>query len=173
MAALARLHFSLHRTGRANDLGIDLVGYWHLPAATVAKKAGSKGASQNLKVLVQCKAVKPSPSMVRELEGTYVGAPAGWRGEGVLALLVASREATRGVRDALQRSRWPMGLVQVTAEGRVRQFLWNAEAEEQGLAGLGVTVKYADEGSGKSERVEGSIALTWMGELWKGVEDVK
>lgn len=92
----------------------------------------------------------------------------------MLALLVASQEATKGVRDALQRSRWPMGLVQVTAEGRVRQFLWNAVAEQQGLAGLGVAVKYADERkSVQSARVKGSIALTWMGEMWKSAEDVE
>lgn len=180
-AVLSRLNFTIHRTGRSNDLGIDLVGHFCLPSAAKTMRSRNR-AFQELKVLVQCKALKPAPAMVRELEGAYVGAPAGWRGEGVLALLVARKEATKGVRDALQRSRWPMGLVQITAEGEVRQFLWNAVAEDIGLAGLGVTVKYADgtripsseEKEGQNDgKVKGSIALTWLGELWKSADAVK
>ena len=180
-AVLSRLNFTLHRTGRSNDLGIDLVGHFHLPKVGKAART-RKANSLELKVLVQCKALKPTPSMVRELEGAHAGAPAGWRGDNVLALLVASKAATKGVRDALQRSRWPMGLVQVTSEGEVKQFLWNAVAEEIGLAGLGVTVKYADSTNGVKEddeeaqregKVQSSIALTWLGELWKSADAIK
>lgn len=57
-----------------------------------------------------------------------MGAPEGWRGEGVLALLVSKAEATKGVREALGRSRWPMGYVLCSAEGRVSQMLWNRVA---------------------------------------------
>nr|POE85389.1 uncharacterized protein, mitochondrial [Quercus suber] len=171
--SLSRFNFKLQRTGRSNDLGIDLVGQWTLPKQLATEPA--------LRVLVQCKAVKPTPSMVRELEGAYVGAPAGWRGDGVLALLVASKEATKGVRAALQRSRWPMGILQVTVEGEVKQFLWNAVAAQAGLEGLGVTVRYGaaesraagaglhdDEarvpsGGVPSNKASGSIALTWLG----------
>lgn len=157
---LSTLNFALHRTGRSNDLGIDLIGHWVLPS-----QPSTQGA---LRVLIQCKAVQPTPSMVRELEGAYVGAPAGWRGDGVLALLVASKEATKGVRAALQRSRWPMGVLQVTREGQVKQFLWNAMAAEAGLEGLGVTVRYHGDASvGKDAPgwTDGSIALTWLGRL--------
>ena len=166
-SVLSRFNFTLHRSGRSNDLGIDLVGHFHLPSAAAKSRSKNK-SSQELRVLVQCKALKPTPAMVRELEGAYVGAPAGWGSGDVLALLVASKEATKGVRDALQRSRWPMGLMQVTAEGVVKQFLWNAVAEEIGLAGLGVTVKYADGSNANS-----SLALTWMGRIWKGSDAVK
>ena len=180
-ASLAPFNFALHRTGRSNDLGIDLLGHFKLPHAT---KQGMS-ATHELRVLVQCKAVKPTPSMVRELEGAYVGAPAGWRGESVLALLVANKEATKGVRDALQRSRWPMALLQVTDEGEVRQFLWNPVAAQIGLEGLGVTVRYAESkdcGTKTREsendrrqvdhrkKVKNSIALTWMGRLWRTAE---
>ena len=180
-STLRHFSFQLHRTGRSNDLGIDLVGHFYLPSAAKTGRKATRDLHE-LKVVVQCKALKPTPAMVREREGAYVGAPAGWRGEGVLALLVASKEATKGVRDALQRSRWPMGLLQVTAEGEVRQFLWNAVAEEIGLAGLGVTVKYADgvkkttvgqSDTGSARAASGSIVLTWMGEMWKSAEVAK
>ena len=178
---LSRFNFNLHGTGRSNDLGIDLVGHFLLPPATEKPRSRNK-SSQELRVLVQCKALKPTPAMVRELEGAYVGAPAGWGSGDVLAMLVASKEATKGVRDALQRSRWPMGLMQVTNEGEVRQFLWNAVAEDVGLAGLGVTVKYANASYASSaigsesrdeRKVNGSLALTWMGRMWKSSDAVK
>jgi hypothetical protein len=180
-SVLSRLNFTLHRTGRSNDLGIDLVGHFHLPTGNKAARTREANLLE-LKAIVQCKALKPTPSMVRELEGAYAGAPAGWRGDTVLALLVASKAATKGVRDALQRSRWPMGVVQVTTEGEVKQFVWNAVAEDIGLAGLGVAVKYADctkavnEDGGEAQRegrVQSSIALTWLGELWKSANTVE
>ena len=78
-----------------------------------------------------------------------------------------------------------MGLVQLTAEGEVRQFLWNPVAAQVGLEGLGVTVRYGErkgstggemevvqnggeDGEGKSGgNVKSNIALTWMGKLWR------
>ena len=178
-AALAPYNFTLNRTGRSNDLGIDLVGHFKLPHPTTPH---SKRGGHEVRVLIQCKALKPTPSMVRELEGAYVGAPAGWNNEGVLALLVASKGTSKGVRDALQRSRWPMGLVQVTAKGEVRQFLWNPVAARVGLEGLGVTVRYDsgpedpqdEDGDGnlvkRDPGVTASIALTWLGKLWRPEE---
>ena len=54
--------------------------------------------------------------------------------EGVVGLLVANREATRGMREALGRSGLPLGYVMVTSgEGRVVQFVWNQEAARRGL----------------------------------------
>ncbi|KXL45684.1 MAG: hypothetical protein FE78DRAFT_79794 [Acidomyces sp. 'richmondensis'] len=132
-AALESYNFILQRTGRSNDLGIDLVGHWMLPGSNgkVTEAFGS-----DIPVLIQCKFAKPTPSMIRELEGTYVGAPAGWNGPNVLALLVSTQQATEGVRAAVQRSKWPLGVVQVTRSGVTRGFLWNAVASEAGLQGL-------------------------------------
>ncbi|KAF2763703.1 hypothetical protein EJ03DRAFT_251338, partial [Teratosphaeria nubilosa] len=132
--ALKSYNFGLHRTGRSNDLGIDLVGRWELPTHT----AGADG----MPVLLQCKFAKPTPAMVRELEGAYTGAPAGWQGSGVLAILASTHASTEGVRAACQRSRWPLGVMQITREGEVKQFVWNAVAADAGLEGLGVAVRY-------------------------------
>ncbi|KAK4554075.1 hypothetical protein LTR86_008916 [Recurvomyces mirabilis] len=145
--SLATLNFHLRRIGRANDLGIDL-----------------------------CKAAKPTPSMVRELEGTYTGAPAGWQGDGVLALLSSIEPSTKGVQAAVQRSQSPLGVLQITREGEVKQFLWNAAAAAAGLEGLGVAVRYATKRGGVLEKAKcgessvtgkgSTIGLTWMGKPW-------
>ncbi|RMY55205.1 hypothetical protein D0865_04294 [Hortaea werneckii] len=149
--ALGDYAFQLRRTGRSNDLGIDLVGHWHLPASSTTT-AGSDPpnggtAGHAMPVFVQCKASKLTPSMVRELEGAYIGAPAGWRGDGVLAVLVSTVPATKGVSAAVQRSQWPLAVMQIARDGRLRQFLWNSKAAEAGLTGLGVTTKYASKTS--------------------------
>jgi hypothetical protein len=172
-SALEAYNFSLYRTGRANDLGIDLVGTFTLPIPKrIGRPKKRASSTKEMRVIVQCKAVNPLPSMVRELEGAYVGAPAGWRGEGVLALLVAGGPATKGIRAALQRSRWPMALMQVTTDGWMKQFLWNAAATAAGLEGLGVTVRYGsgkadsvEKGDEEKEKCERTIALTWMGKV--------
>ena len=67
-----------------------------------------------------------------------------------------------------------MGIMQITAEGKLRQILWNVAATSVGLQGLGVSVKYED-GGGTDETIEDRsrtkvkdrIALTWFGELWR------
>ncbi|TEA20855.1 Secondary metabolism regulator LAE1 [Colletotrichum sidae] len=66
------------RVGGVSDNGIDLLGTWQLPSRR-----------EKLKVILQCKggSQKISPSLVRELEGSFIGAPVGWRGEGVVAFL--------------------------------------------------------------------------------------
>lgn len=158
-SALRAFNFDLHRTGRANDLGIDLVGTFAMPVI----RPRETSHAPELRVIVQCKAVTPQPSMIRELEGAYVGAPAGWRDGSVLALLVASGAATKGVRAAVQRSRWPMGLMQVTKEGWSRQWIWNAAAAGAGLEGVGVVARH---GLGENEEGHG-IAMTWMGKVIK------
>jgi len=130
-----------------------------------------------MRVLLQCKARSAplGPSHVRELEGAFAGAPAGWRGEGVLGLLVANREATRGMREALGRRGLPLGYVMVTSgEGRVVQFVWNQEAARRGLEGIGVTNRYlGDTGSGRGngDGVEREIVLTWNGWTLKRMEE--
>lgn len=145
---LSGLGFSLTRVGRASDLGIDLLGSWALPSRPAP-----------LSILVQCKAEAPKPSMVRELEGAVVGAPVRYRGEGTIAMLAAAKEATKGVRDAVGRSGLPMAYLNITTEGRVRQFVWNQAAVECGLEGVGVTLRYLVDG-------ESEVALTWKGLPW-------
>jgi hypothetical protein len=148
--SLKRLGFHLQQTGGASDFGIDLLGEWNLPAAPLS-----------LKVLIQCKALakRVSPNVVRELEGMLAGAPHGWKGDGVLALLVMKMPATKGVREAMARSSVPMGSITCTPEGRILQMLWNKRAEDEGLLGVGVGLRYI---SGNAEDKE--IQLTWKGE---------
>jgi hypothetical protein len=149
-AALKNYGFYLKRVGGTGDYGIDLLGTWTVPS-TLAP----------LRVLVQCKAsstkTKVGPSRIRELEGAFVGAPPGWRGSSVVGLLVAQKAATKGIRDSLARSQWPMGFLSCTSDGTVQQMLWNAEAEEKGLAGLGIGVRRSGTGT------EQELVLTWRG----------
>jgi hypothetical protein len=149
-SSFERLGMCLKCIGGSSDYGIDLVGTWPLPSAPLP-----------LKVLVQCKALakKVAPSAARELEGAFVSAPHGWRGSGVLGFLVSQNSATKGVREALGKSRWPMGYAQCGPDGKVLQLLWNRRAEEEGLGGIGVAVKYAGR-----ERSDKEVVLTWKGE---------
>jgi hypothetical protein len=151
-SALRRLGFTLTRTGRTADLGIDLIGHWKVPSLPAP-----------VRVIVQCKGHNKSlgPAYARELEGAFVGAPARWASEGTFGFLAAPMKATRGMRDALIRSRLPMGFLQVTNEGKILQLVWNHEATQRGLEGLGVTARFkpAKEGG----RLEEEIALTWKG----------
>jgi hypothetical protein len=148
--ALERLGMSLKRIGGKSDYGIDLLGTWPAPSAF-----------EPLKVLIQCKAFarKIEPSQARELEGAFVGAPIGWRGTGVLGLLVSQKSATKGVREALGRSRWPMGYVLCGPDGKILQMLWNRRAEQEGLEGIDVGLKYAG-----GDRNEKEVVLMWKGE---------
>lgn len=147
---------SLKRVGGKSDNGIDLLGTWLLPSAR-----------QPLKVLIQCKAHarKIDPAQARELEGAFVGAPQGWRGSGLLGLLVTQKSATKGVREALGRSRWPMGYVLCAADGKIMQMLWNHRAEEEGLEGIQVELKYSG-----GDREAREVVLTWKGEVIHGRE---
>lgn len=146
---LSRYGFYLQRVGGHSDYGIDLLGTWTVPSS-----------SEPLKVLIQCKAIarKSSPNLVRELEGAFVGAPVGWKGHGVLGIFVTEKPATKGVRDSLGRSRWPMVFMSCSREGRVQQMLWNRRAEEEGLEGLGVGLRHAGPDS------ETQLLLTWKGQ---------
>lgn len=152
--ALERLGISLKRIGGKSDYGIDLLGTWSVPSAL-----------QPLKVLVQCKAFarKIEPSQARELEGAFVGAPIGWREAGVLGLLVSQKSATKGVREALGRSRWPMGYVLCGDDGKILQMLWNRKAQQEGLEGIEVGLKY-----GGGDRNEKEVILMWKGEPISG-----
>ena len=133
--SLSRYGFLLKRIGGASDHGTDLVGAWTLaPTATA------------LRVLVQCKAgaQRTGPQHIRELEGAFVGAPVGWRGLGVLGLLVGEQPATKGVRDSLARSKWPMVFLSCSRDGFVTQMLWNRAAEQLGLDAYAVSVRRSE-----------------------------
>ncbi|KAM3077112.1 hypothetical protein ACMFMG_003419 [Clarireedia jacksonii] len=151
--ALQRRGMSLQQVGGRSDCGIDLLGTWSLPTAP-----------QPLKVLIQCKAFanKIKPAQARELEGTFVGAPPGWRNSSVLAFLVSQQAATKGVREALGRSRWPMGYILCEPGGRILQMLWNRKAAEEGLAGLQVELQYAG-----GDLKEKEVVLTYQGAIIK------
>jgi hypothetical protein len=149
-ASLRRYGFRLARTGGRSDLGIDLVGTWRPP---VSPSQSCPSPPLSFRALVQCKAGarRPTPSMQRELEGAFAGAPPGWRGRGVLGFLVAEGPATPGVRETLRRSKWPMGFMCCSADGIVSQILWNQPAAETGLEGLEVGVAYSAVGSGVTQ----------------------
>lgn len=143
--SLSRLGFSLRRIGGSSDCGIDLLGEWSVPSS-----------DRPIRVILQCKSVqRPGPHLIRELEGAFAGAPPGWRGSGVLGLLATERPATKGIRDALGRSRWPLGFVSCSRTGQLHQVLWNRRAEEEGLEGMGVGLKHFRDGG------EGQLCLMW------------
>ncbi|KAK8105922.1 uncharacterized protein PG998_003607 [Apiospora kogelbergensis] len=150
-STLKRLGFDLKRVGGRGDFGIDLIGAWTVPSSP-----------RPLRVIMQCKAAATKtmigPRLIRELEGAFVGAPPGWRGEGVVGLLVAQKPATKGVRDSLGRSRWPMGFISCLPDGKVQQMLWNRQAEDQGLAGLGVGIRFSE-----GDHSEQDLILTFHG----------
>lgn len=156
---LRRLAFNLHRVGGRDDAGVDLVGTWHVP-----------GREHPLRVFVQCKALsrKAGPNIVRELEGCFRSRSRSWSSVqtgvvGVVGVLVSSREATKGVRDALARSRVPVVWMMVRRDGVVQQVLWNREVEVLGVARLQAVVRYLPgrDGEGEADR---EIALAWDGE---------
>ncbi|KAJ5595981.1 hypothetical protein N7450_002439 [Penicillium hetheringtonii] len=145
----------LHRVGGRDDAGIDLVGTWHLP---------ERERERAVRVLVQCKALKTKlgPNLVRELEGALRQAPVGWRTAQTAGILVSPREATKGVRDTLARSSYPLFWLMVEQDGTLKQALWNSRAEELGLGPLGVETRYgvtqSDSGS-----ITTQVTLTWDG----------
>ncbi|KAL8765230.1 MAG: hypothetical protein Q9209_007623 [Squamulea sp. 1 TL-2023] len=159
LSTLRRLFFTLTRTGGRSDHGIDLLGHWTIPSIPFP-----------LKTLVQCKALKAktNPETVRELEGIFAGAPAGWKGENVVGVLCAKREATKGVREAVRRSAAPIIWVMVEdsgqAKGRIRQILWNQRVSELGAEGVGVGLRYLPGEEGN--KVEKEVVLTWKGKVW-------
>lgn len=159
MKSLKQFGFHLHRTGKSNDKGIDLLGHWKLP-----------GKPYEIKVLVQCKLSRGMPATIREMEGAYAGAPSEWQGNNVLALLATSKNLTKGVLEGIQRSPSPIGALHIEPDGLARQFIWNSVAGERGLAGVGVTAKYEEVQSRSATAAEGvkqtikTVALTWKGQ---------
>lgn len=148
-STLAQYGIQAIRVGGISDYGIDLLGTWTLPSKPL-----------QLKVILQCKggSRRITPSLVRELEGSFIGAPVGWRGKGVVAFLVSEDTASKGVREGMSRSRWPMGFISCSKDGVFRQMIWNQRAEEEGLRGMNVAIRHSDDGKG-----EAKIVLTYQG----------
>jgi RRG7 (Required for Respiratory Growth 7) protein len=155
------LALNLYRVGGRDDAGIDLVGTWHLPRRENA-----------LRVVVQCKALKTKlgPNLVRELEGAYRYSPVGWRTTDKLGILVSPREATKGVRNTISRSSYPLFWITMEQDGVIRQALWNERAEALALGGLGTETRY-EVNSGSPAKKE--IVLTWEDEELHDMDQVE
>ncbi|KAI1265554.1 pyrimidine 5-nucleotidase [Xylariaceae sp. FL1019] len=161
-STLQSLGFDLRRVGGKSDKGIDLLGTWSLPSTPehlplrvlLQSKAYTKRSGEAKKV------GRLGPQHVRELEGTYQNGPSGWRGSGVMGLLVGPCHASKGVRETLAQSRWPLGYVCCSLEGVVEQFLWNRKASEEGLEQLGVAPRLLD---GDHHGNTAGLVLTWSG----------
>ncbi|OQE47073.1 hypothetical protein PENCOP_c001G00440 [Penicillium coprophilum] len=156
LRTLRRYALSLNRIGGRDDAGIDLVGTWHLP---------ERERERALRVLVQCKSLKAKvgPNVVRELEGTFRQAPVGWRTGETVGVLVSPREATKGVRDTLARSTYPLFWMMIERDGTLKQALWNARAEALGIGPLGVETRYGTTEDTESGSVTKEMLLTWDG----------
>ncbi|RAH64311.1 uncharacterized protein BO66DRAFT_385808 [Aspergillus aculeatinus CBS 121060] len=164
----------LHRTGGRSDNGIDHLGTWHLP-----------GHERPIHVAVQCKAHRRrvGPQCIRELEGVVARrVPHTWRlqqqqpGTGQagprVGMLVNRREASAGVRAALQRSALPLVYLMVDLRGVLRQALWNEAVEALGVAPLGVEVPYPppirltwDQAQAQAQAHGGALPLPGMDQI--------
>ncbi|EED13188.1 conserved hypothetical protein [Talaromyces stipitatus ATCC 10500] len=155
-STLRRFAFDLERIGGRDDAGIDLVGTWHIPGREFTP----------FRVIVQCKALKKKlgPNLVRELEGAFRHSPVGWRTSEKVAVLVSPREATKGVRDTLTRSSYPLFWMMMESDGALKQVLWNSKVEELGLAPLGVETRYSPLADATSDdRPRPDVVLAWDG----------
>ena len=167
---LRRYSFSLHRVGGRADAGIDLAGTWHVPPPRIGDQRQRRTQNPPLRVVAQCKAfrAKLGPNLVRELEGAFRYSLPGFRTEWKLGMLVSPREATKGVRDALASSPFPLMWMMMDREGSIAQVLWNARAEDNlGLRPLCVEKRYrlpSDNGDGKDGRPVQEVVLTWNGQ---------
>ena len=108
-ALLRRYGFELDRVGGRGDRGVDLRGVWRICTATAGGDTAGADSDSSSKteiqmevpVIIQCKRLKSKvgPNLIRELEGALAG-----RGN-TLGVLVGTQGATRGVREAMGRSR--------------------------------------------------------------------
>ena len=99
-------------------------------------------------------------------------------------MLVSPREATKGVREAMGRSRWPMVWVMLQVvqrqrggedgagggEETVRQVLWNKAAGDVGLEGLDVIIKY-DQAAEAATGIGKECVLMWQGRPVPGLDE--
>jgi hypothetical protein len=226
-AALRRLGLDLVRTGGRADKGIDLLGYWYLPGlpdgwplrVLVQCKALKKKASPN--VVRELEGAFAGARGVRwrdgegevtttKLEQDSEGQEARIKNEAdvkeqasnrsVIILLATPQEATKGVREAMSQSRWPMAYLKMSLDGRVEQLLWNRRAADQGLEGISVVTRYipkdAQSAAGpvglqedetepedpmepknttvkKPKVMDQEVVMTWKSDVWEWPLDVQ
>ena len=115
----------------------------------------------------------------------------------VIILLATPQEATKGVREAMSQSRWPMAYVKMSLDGRVEQLLWNRNAAAQGLEGVSVVTRYIPKDSHpaagpiesqeneeepvymediaikKPKVMDQEVVMTWKGDVWEWPLDVR
>jgi len=115
----------------------------------------------------------------------------------VVILLATPQEATKGVREAMSQSRWPMAYVKMSLDGRVEQLLWNRSAAAQGLEGVSVVTRYIPKDSRAAARLVESqeneeepvdledtaikkptvmdqeVVMTWKGDVWEWPLDMR
>ena len=138
---------SLIRTGGRSDRGIDLLAHWTLPSGarspspfedkdTLQSQDNLRAQNRVVKALIQCKAHarKPSPDMIRELEGALSGAER--EKERVIGVLCAKREATAGVREAVRRCRRGVIWVMIEDPDEVSESGFVENEKEEGQLGI-------------------------------------
>ena len=121
----------------------------------------------------------------------------GRRNRNIIILLVTPQEATKGVREAMAQSRWPMAYLKISLKGRIEQLLWNRTAAAVGLQGINVVLRHVpkeaqraplegeqvtpheasavendvslddDVGLRKPKIMEQEVVLTWQGDVWE------
>lgn len=98
---LRRYGFELDRVGGRGDRGVDLRGVWKIATEDITAGEEQRKTQLKIPVIIQCKRLKSKvgPNLIRELEGALAG------GENTLGVLVGTRGATKGVREAMGRSR--------------------------------------------------------------------
>ncbi|POS82847.1 hypothetical protein EPUL_004496, partial [Erysiphe pulchra] len=147
--AFERMGMSLKRVGGRDDYGTDIIGKWSVPSAP-----------HPLKIFIQCKAHtgKVNPAHARELEGAITATPPTEGVSNILCLLVSPNSASKGVRETLGRSRWPMGFVLCTTEGKILQMIWNKSAAGGNLVGIKCGLRFTN-----SDIKQREVVLTWRG----------
>lgn len=161
--ALEKFGFDLQRIGGRDDVGIDLKGNWTLPIPPETDE-------KPLRVILQCKAsksyiVKIPPRNARELEGSFSGAPPGFRNHKVVAFLVAPTFASKGILEAFNRSSRSMGFISCSLGGKVQQIIWNYTAEDKLLHQVQALTRF----SVKRGKKEQEVFLTWKGKDDNGI----
>ncbi|ODN78479.1 hypothetical protein L202_04113 [Cryptococcus amylolentus CBS 6039] len=112
----ASMSMSVRRVGGAGDGGVDLKGWWWVPADASSDTVDIRGKARRLRVIAQCKAEKKSvgPRAVRELEG--VMSQLDYRreqssSEATVALFLSQTGFTKNAMINASQSRTPMMLL--------------------------------------------------------------
>ena len=141
-ALLRKYGFELTRIGGRGDRGVDLKGYWRIATAGGSTEEAQKKEKieSEISVVVQCKRLKGKvgPNLIRELEGAV--ATTGKKGGNTIGVLVGTRGATKGVREAMGRSRVGICWVMLEVEeggGDMEEMAEEGEEEQkEGFDGI-------------------------------------